>query len=343
MNELAKQEMTMQFESRVLRLPKDVDYPDQDQDACRIDAPRGIAAIADGVSSGIFSRLWAGILTEAIVADMPDPENQEAFGRWLTLRREVWASQIDPTRLSWFQKPKLREGAFSTLLWVRLLPDRGSQQPGSCRLRCFAVGDSCLFHVRDGKLLRTFPIQRAAELEANPVVVGSVDLNRDQYLQFKSFEEPCWRGDLLVLCTDAVADWALRLQESGQPPDWDSYWDVPEQAWREEVMGLRNQRQMRVDDATLVLLRVTEQVVAAAPLSGPPPLPEPAEVAVPIEPLPAPGAAGQAWDEKLKSVTGQLAEEVTQQLGRGIKKLNELKQSAGSLIRKYRDKFRQDK
>lgn len=249
------------FESRVLRLAKDVEHPEQDQDAFLADGSRGVAVIADGVASGIFSRPWARILTEAVVFDMPNPDDPEAFARWLTLRREAWAAAIDVSRLAWHQKPKLRSGAFSTLLWVCLLLEAERAEPGAGRLRAFAVGDSCLFHVRDGALLRSFPIQRTEEFDADPVAIGSIDLNRDQLLKFHALDVPCQSGDLLVLCTDAVAAWALGLYESGRTPDWQKYWDMTDEGWREEVAGLRNKREMRVDDATLALLRVSDPAV----------------------------------------------------------------------------------
>jgi len=320
---------SLRFQSRVLRLAKDVEHPEQDQDAFRADPGRGVAVIADGVASGIFSRLWAGILTEAVLFDMPNLDDPEAFARWLTLRREAWAAEINVSRLAWHQKPKLRSGAFSTLLWVCLLPDAGSGEPGAGRLRAFAVGDSCLFHVRQGELLRSFPVQRAAELEADPLVIGSVDLNRDQLLKFHSLDESCRSGDLLVLCTDAVAAWALGLYESGQTPAWQAYWDMTDEAWREEVTGLREQQQMRVDDATLALLRVSAHGAAAEPLRG--------VEADGAQPPPLPSTAGeQAWEEKFRS----LSEQVAGGLRQGLRKLKDLSGSAGSAIRKYCEKFR---
>ena len=36
---------------------------------------------------------------------------------------------------AWFQKPKLREGAFSTLLWIRLLQDDGGDPPSETAWR----------------------------------------------------------------------------------------------------------------------------------------------------------------------------------------------------------------
>lgn len=246
----------MLLESRVFTLSKDTEHPEQDEDAWRVDGPRGMAAVADGVTSGIFSRLWARILVDAVMGDTPNPADGEAFGRWLTLRRELWASQIDVARLSWFQKAKLREGAYSTLLWVRLAADADNPPGEAARLRVWALGDSCLFHVRAGRMLGSFPLQQSAELEANPIVIGSVDRCRDGLLEFKTLDTPCLPGDLIALSTDAWAGWALRLQESGGTPPWETYWSMTEEAWRDEILRLRDQGQMRYDDTTLVLLRL---------------------------------------------------------------------------------------
>ena len=335
----------MRFESRVFKLAKDVGHPDENQDACQADAEQGIAAIADGVATGIFSRNWARILTEAVVADTPDPNDKEAFGRWLAERRETWSAGIDVAELAWFQKPKLREVAFSTLLWVEILPldehDRQPQDPW--RLRGFAVGDSCLFHVRDGELLRTFPVENAEELEKDPVVIGSVDLNRDELLEFKSLDEFCRPGDVLVLCTDAVADWALRRRDAGNPPAWEDYWKMAEQAWQDEVVALRDQRQMRYDDATLLLLRIGDGFTAPEPAGKITSSPEMARAGdePPPQPLPEP-LQEPDWAQKLQSFSEQLAGQVSEQVARGMKKLKEVKESAESALRKYRDKLRSE-
>lgn len=333
----------MRFECRVFKLAKDPEHPEENQDACGFDAERGIAAIADGVASGIFSRQWARILTEAIVAEPPDPANQEAFAGWLAERREAWNAEIDVENLAWFQKPKLREGAFSTLLWVEISAidpnDRQPQDPW--RLRVFAVGDSCLFHESGRKLLRTFPVEKAEELEADPVVVGSIDLNRDGLVEFQSFEALCRPGDLLVLSTDAVAEWALRQVDAGSAPEWEQYWSKTNEAWQEEVTSLRSDRQMRYDDATLLLLRVSDGVTAPEPPAEATPTEEPAE------PVPLSDAASQPeWTEQWTKKLGSLSEQVGEQLVRGTGKLKEklkgVRQSAESAIRKYREKRRAD-
>jgi hypothetical protein len=256
----------MLFDFRIFTLAKDPEHPEQNQDAWAVDPRRGIATLADGVASGLFSRSWATILTESALADTPDPADKDAWRRWLAERRAAWSARIDVNRLAWFQKAKLKDGTFSTLLAVHLVPvESPSPVDGASpderpawNVRGYAVGDTCLFFLREGKAVRTFPIETAAEFDDNPLVIGSVDLNRDDLVGFRHFEECGRPGDLLVLCTDAVAAWALRLSESGQPPAWESYWDMPEETWQAEVMSLREQREMRYDDATLLLLRICD-------------------------------------------------------------------------------------
>ena len=249
--------MPMRFEARVFRLAKDPLAPQENQDHFRMDAVRGIAAIADGVTSGIFSGPWAQILTEAVAAAPPDPAELAAFAPWLAELRTRWQETIDVSQLQWFQRAKMKQGAFSTLLWVEFAPpsDDPAVEPG--QMRCTAIGDSCLLHIRANQMLRSFPLDQVEQFLADPLVVGSIDLSRDALLKFEVLEETCEDGDLLALCTDAVAEWALRKTAAGAPPDWESYWHITEESWQDEVVQLRQLREMRYDDATLILLRVS--------------------------------------------------------------------------------------
>ena len=264
----------MRFESRTFWLSKDVDEPAQYQDASALDAERGVAAIADGVSSTIFSGPWARLLVESVVASPPNLNDTDAFVAWLRKEREAWRSQIDTSRLTWYQRPKMVDGAMTTLAWIELLPveTAADGRATSYRVRAAAIGDSCLFHVRDGKCAGAFPMNSSGEFGLNPAVIGSVDRKLDHLLAFSLYDEPCPVGDLLVLATDAIALWAVARQEAGEPVDWTRYWDLSDDEWRSEIFALREDHRMRFDDSTLVLLRVIEE--------RPAPTPEP-----PIEPL----------------------------------------------------------
>ena len=251
----------MRFESRIFWLSKDADEPAQYQDAFAIDAETGRAALADGVSSAIFSGPWARLLTLAAVADPPPLNDGEAFQAWLTEKRAAWINTIDTSKLTWYQRPKMADGAMTTLLWIELLPAETNEEGRVIRyqLQSFAIGDTCLVHVRGGQPLYWFPLDTPAEFGLNPAVIASVDRQVDHLLEFKARSCDCVPGDLLVLATDAVALWAIEQRESKNEVDWSRYWDLSDEGWQSEIFSLRDAKQMRFDDSTLMVLRVIEE------------------------------------------------------------------------------------
>ena len=130
------------FETRVFSFPKDPENPSQYEDAYYYDAESGMAAIADGVSSSIFSRQWADILVRA-AKGLPEPGDTSSLVNWLREQREAWSRTVDVGDLKWFQKAKLAKGAFSTLLRIRVSPCDVStaHEPGTLQLHGIAIGD----------------------------------------------------------------------------------------------------------------------------------------------------------------------------------------------------------
>src|SRR5579884_796018 len=123
----------MRFESRTFWLSKDADEPNQYQDAFELDAELGRAAIADGVSSAIFSGPWAHLLTLAAVADPPPLEDTTAFQTWIGDKRAAWLNSIDTSKLTWYQRPKMADGAMTTLLWLELAPTETNDEGRATR------------------------------------------------------------------------------------------------------------------------------------------------------------------------------------------------------------------
>jgi len=256
----------MLFEHRAFWLPKDVQNPHAYEDAFDVDGVRGLAAVCDGVSSTIFAGRWAAILAKAVVADPPDVVSHDLREAWLKRTRDAWVQSVDESTLAWHQKPKMLDGAGTTLLWIEIATDDAAD--GIARpyqLRAYSIGDCCLFHVRHGQVLQTFPIQDSARFESNPQVIRSV-FKRGDVVEFEAMETQCRPGDLLVLCTDAVASWTMRQLEAGVTLDWNAYWDMPLEEWQQWLIGLRQQNQIRYDDSTAVLLWLGGEVPTIRPL-----------------------------------------------------------------------------
>ena len=267
----------MFFQRKTLWLPKDLGHDNEYQDAYALDARRGLAAIADGVSSSMFARRWAQILTRAMVenndgenpSDVLDPRQPEKLNEWLTARREAWAETIDEATLAWHQKTKLRDGAFSTLLWISLSP---ADAAATYQLTAHSIGDCLLLHVRDGELLASFPFDSSDQFKQQTPALCSINPAGDSPPPIETFETDCQVGDLLVLCSDAFGAWALAQQESESPLDWDTLWQQSPEDWSSEIQSLRDESQIRFDDTTLVMLKLLDHAAFADGIECHPPM-----------------------------------------------------------------------
>ena len=329
----------MRFRSYQCWLPRDADTPRDYEDASAHSTKSGRAVIADGVSTAIFSRDWARLLTRTAVVDPPDTKSSEALAAWLQPLQQQWRQTIgyDTVARDWIRGPKLKSiGAQATLLLLEIEPLReadGSATPdGDYRLTVHSIGDCCLFVIRDGQKMLSFPMTDSAAYAAGPQVLSSIAKNVSYSERFEHFEDRCRPGDLLVACTDAIGLWAMQEYEDGKTVDWMRYWDN-DAAWQEDIVSLRARgpkdpgNRMRVDDCTLLLLQVVAEeeiedepetqpdrsdeplIIVGAPVSAPvaPPEQEPRPEVVAAA-VPEPDVAKASESEPQEEVVVTVAE-----------------------------------
>lgn len=125
--------------------------------------------------------------------------------------------------------------------------------------RAVAVGDSCLFHLRDGQLLHAFPLDDPASFDNAPWLLGS----RMPIPEVRQPRAVCGRGqiekgDRLWLMSDALAQWFLIECRAGRGP-WLELEPLLQDSETEFEMWVgrqRTDRRMRNDDVTLVAVDV---------------------------------------------------------------------------------------
>ena len=184
-------------------VPKAGSIAQENEDATAADSKRVRFALADGATEGWQSGGWAQHLAKSYIAKPPGPAN---FQEWLASVRKNWTPRAS-TNEAWYAEVKAEQGSFATLLGLEFR--LGSDPPGLV-WKAVAVGDSCLFVVRRGKLELAFPVDSAAAFGNQPPLVAS---GRE-----RTCPEPEWLagwsepGDLFLLATDAVAKFLL---ESG--------------------------------------------------------------------------------------------------------------------------------
>ena len=215
-------------------------------------------AISDGASESAFARDWARILTHSFVADHPDlcSLTEDSLRDWLTPAQEEWSAGVPWESIPWHGEAKARAGAFATLLGLRIdpVPDDTSR----LEWEAMAVGDSCLFVVREERVSLSFPLEDAAQFDNLPALVCSNPDNTEGLREgLRRHRGECGPGDLFVLATDALAQWFLANDAVGERP-WQTLLSLDPSAWRQWVEEQRLAGLMRNDDTTLLLVTVAE-------------------------------------------------------------------------------------
>ncbi|MFE0250057.1 hypothetical protein [Streptomyces sp. NPDC059010] len=222
------------------------------------------AAVCDGASRAFASGRWATLLARAFLVtelDGPDRSGPEALDGWLHESRGLWAQQTTQSaEAPVYIRGALARGSAATFVGVDTR-DVTSTRVGTGPLmeyRAFAVGDSCLFHLREGRPTELFPLDRPDQFDTHPDLVSTrAEASASLAPVLRTTEGACGPDDVLLLMTDALAQWAL---EAAADEHGSTVWTFLEQAGSDEfgvrVRELRASRAMKEDDVSLVRCRV---------------------------------------------------------------------------------------
>jgi hypothetical protein len=161
--------------------------------------------VADGATETSYSGEWAQTLAWGY------GRGRIAAGRLpqtLTPLQRRWQMAVGSQPLPWYATEKLQLGAFSTLLGVTIR-DEGR------RWEATAAGDSCLFQVRDGRSIGSFPLTDSESFSSHPALLSSLPArlhDMDSVVAQTSGE--WWPGDAFLLATDALAQWLMKGDEA---------------------------------------------------------------------------------------------------------------------------------
>lgn len=224
--------------------------PDWNGDRAVLTARHLRAALADGATCSHFPRAWAKVLTSALVLTGVPLSRPSQFQRKLDGLGRLWRQDVErtlPLSRPWYVDEGLERGAFAALLTFSLRESSWEAQ---------AVGDTCLFQVRDGSLLRAFPLEDPADFARAPYLVSSnPHKNRNLQSMIRLATGSARSGDAFLLATDAVAKWILARK------GWNDLLELEEdseaqRSWRDWVAFERGFDRLQDDDSTLLVVRV---------------------------------------------------------------------------------------
>ena len=224
---------------------------------CRRELSEFHCAVADGASESAFAREWARLLVRGYY------RQQTSLG---SLQR-CWLRMVTDRPAPWYLEAKIRRGAHATLVGLSIRDAEPSESCGGS-WQVEAVGDSCLFHVRDDELLTVTPMSRSDEFDNHPHLISTnastaFGLDESRLTVVSGEWQP---SDAFFLLTDALAQWTLGEHEAGRPP-WSLFCslgqdgdngssDGGQRSFETLVAKLRENGGLHNDDTTLLRIEV---------------------------------------------------------------------------------------
>jgi len=218
------------------------------------------ASVSDGATDSIFSKLWAQLLAFGYGAGK---WASEITAESVAEEQSAWLEFLAKQQLPWYAEEKAEMGAFAAMVGLTLLND-------SKKWNAMAVGDCCIFHIRKGECIKSFPITSSAAFSNFPLLLCSVaERNSNVFDSKQVIGDGIWQsGDQFFLMSDTVACWFLTQIEIGNAgqtiaalesaQSLDAFVSIINHA--RTTKGADGNVLMRDDDVTVTIIRVADDV-----------------------------------------------------------------------------------
>jgi hypothetical protein len=230
--------------------------------------PRARFAVADGATETYESRRWVNLLIGSFMS--PDqsgstpfppgstwPElDRRSIGGWFKAMQERWQATM-PATDDLIEQMKIRQGTLATFVGGQIL-GIDTRAP---IWQAVALGDSVLFHVRNGLLVEHFPPLRSRDFASAPEGIHTSPVLLDRMCEQVLFREgKLGQEDMIFVATDAFAKWMISRIESGDRTLWPLLGElVHHNVFTQLVAAERRTGAMKDDDVTLMRIRLLAQ------------------------------------------------------------------------------------
>ncbi len=241
--------MTEPLRSVTYCVPKAGNRDRENEDSAARCESQGRFAVSDGASAAMRAKDWSDLLVRSYCADpMPGTAIEAA----------VWAERVAAAMPishqsgvpDYLADRMAAKPSFATLCGLVLSPS--PRKGGNQTWEAVALGDSCLFHVRDDACIQKFPISSHEDFDDNPPLLStSSEQTASALRHLRTTSGVCAAGDTLLLCTDALAEWALR-ESAVTEGVWAMLTTVDHRRFHLLIETLRDADAIENDDCTLL-------------------------------------------------------------------------------------------
>ncbi|MCL1933859.1 MAG: hypothetical protein FWF53_08650 [Candidatus Azobacteroides sp.] len=238
-----------------ISLPKLGNANDENEDSFSVPIPSKRKsvhfAISDGATESSFSKEWAALLVSEY---NKNPFDKSHLPESLSKLSQKWYLMVNRKELPWYAQQKAETGAFATFLGLTIDKEKHY-------FDVIAIGDCCLFLIRDEKLLFSFPVSSFKDFNNTPNLLASNPKYQSNiYDRVAQHNEKLLLDDILLLASDALAAWIFKQTENEKKP-WLILNDILKKKQKEYVFekwlnDKRIKNEIKNDDITLLIINI---------------------------------------------------------------------------------------
>jgi serine/threonine protein phosphatase PrpC len=222
-------------------------------------------AVADGLATAFYSGYWAQQLVQLFHEGLL--LNWENDGpAWKQKADECWRNSMRGRTLGSISRNRLTqcESAAATFCGIEI---EAGPEIDQLSWRVLAVGDSCAIHLsknlESGRHFTSYPCKNASDFSCITQAISNYEINPlpEEFAAHTPGQSTLKDGDFLLLATDALCEWMLRLAEAGSPV-WKTIVDLNEGTTQFEEIVEKARREcnparlLKDDDVALIIVQV---------------------------------------------------------------------------------------
>jgi hypothetical protein len=240
-------------------VPKELSYPDSNEDCFAISDNNLSCAISDGASESFDSKAWAKslcsnfICKETTLLDLSKPEQLCVL---FNKARNDFNSDYVNRELTWSQKLAFDRGNFATLVGVI---------EESNYIRILAIGDSVAVWFTPQVAFKSHLLRSSAEFNLRPLLASSIAADDAHFFAENpsrwsviEIKKDCIKDGVLYLMTDAIAYHLFTLIENKEHKKVIDILQLNSEDFTRWVIENRSLRSLKIDDTTLAVIHFNE-------------------------------------------------------------------------------------
>lgn len=199
--------MKWPIKTATVLLPKQDCLPSECEDALDLNVMKGRFAVADGATEAFDSGRWARMLVKAWARSSELKLEREALTSTVEDLGQRLSKKWQHKDLPWYAEEKARAGSYAAFAGLTI----NEGEDGSSMWRALVIGDSCIFHERNGVIEKGIPTISPSFFSYTPTLLSS----RSNVIDEALIETVCVitgkaeSGDIFLLLTDAISCWYL--------------------------------------------------------------------------------------------------------------------------------------